>query len=202
MAFNIESFKSRGPITGGARPTLFAVRFTVVPSGVPDATADMEFNVTSSQLPASILGTVPVFYMGRQVNFAGDRTYQPWTISIRNEEDFRLRDMFEGWHNKINAIVSNRQDSPTNDLVDYKVDAEVLQYGKAGPGDDSGVIRAYKFVGIFPTFVSPIQVDWEAQNRFETFDVELTYDYWVPSDTSTLGVGYNPVVAPDSNSSF
>ena len=140
MAFNIESFKARGPVQGLARPTLFSVRFTVVPAGVPDATVDMEYKCQATALPSSIISSISVPYMGRKTKVAGDREFQPWVITLQNDEDFAQRNMFEGWHNKINAIISNRQDSPEGNLLDYKVDAEVLQYGKAGPGDDNGVL--------------------------------------------------------------
>lgn len=181
MAFNIQEFVSNGLIRNGARPTLFQVRFTIVPPGVPNATADLQFLARSAQLPASILQPIEVPYMGRKIKLAGDREFQDWTITVMNDEDFRHRNMFEAWHNKINAIVSNRQDSDPDDLLDYKVDAEVLQYGKAGPGDDSGVIRAYTFRGLWPSMVDAVNLDWEATNTISSFDITFSYDYWEPS---------------------
>lgn len=200
MSFNVAEFKARGLPRGGQRPSLFKVRFTVVPPGVPNATVDLEFVCRSAQLPASLLNAIPVPYFGRDIKLAGDREFQPWTITIINDEDFRHRNMFEAWHNKINALISNRQDSDPNDLLDYKVNAEVLQYGKAGPGDDSGIVRGYQFEGIFPTIVDAINLDWDAKNQIGSCDVTLEYDYWIPTFFHPSVVPYDGILPPDATS--
>lgn len=200
MAFNVAEFKARGLKLGGQRPSMFKVRFTVVPPGVPDATADLEFVCRSAQLPASLINPISVPYFGREIKLAGDREFQDWTVTIINDEDMRHRNMFEAWHNKINALISNRQDSDPEDLLDYKVNAEVLQYGKAGPGDDSGVVRAYQFEGMFPIVVDAQNLDWDARNTIGSCDVTLTYDLWVPTIFHPNVTPYDGVLAPDSTS--
>ena len=201
MAFNINGFKARGPIDGFARPSQFAVRLAAVPPGVPSAgLADLSFACEAAQLPSSIIEPVDVPYFGRKVKIAGDRTFEDWTITIQNDENFQIRNMFEAWHNKINSLISNRQNSAPNDLMDYKVQAEVLQYGKAGPGDDTGVIRGYLFEGLFPIAINAIPLDWGRTNTYETFDVTFAYDYWIPSLVGATTDVYNPIVAPDPTS--
>lgn len=197
MAFNINEFKSQGLIRGGQRPSLFKVRFSAIPAGVPDNSFDLEFMCRSAQIPASTIEPIEVPYFGRKMKVAGDRTFQDWTITIINDEDFRHRNMFEAWHNKINALVSNRQDSDPDALMDYKVQAEVLQYGKTGPSDDSGIVRGYAFEGIFPVDISSINLDWDAANVIGTFDVTLSYDYWVPTIFHSSVSSYSGVLAPD-----
>ena len=197
MAFNIEEFKARGLIRGGARPSLFKVRFTAVPAGIPDASVDLEFMARAAQIPSSIISPIEVPYMGRKTKYAGNREFQDWTITVINDEDFRHRNMFEGWHNKINALISNRQDSSSEDLMDYKVSAEVLQFGKAGPGDDSGVVRAYQFEGMFPTTIDAINLDWDSTNVISTFDVTFSYDYWEPTIFHPSVAPYSGILAPD-----
>jgi hypothetical protein len=188
-------------IRGGQRPSLFKVRFTVVPPGVPNATVDLEFMCRSAQIPASLIQPIEVPYMGRKIKMAGNREFQDWTITIINDEDMRHRNMFEAWHNKINALRSNRQDSDSEDLMDYKVTAEVLQYGKAGPGDDSGVVRAYEFDGLFPTTVDAINLDWDAVNVIGAFDVTFAYDLWEPTIFHPATTPYSGTLAPDPISS-
>jgi hypothetical protein len=82
--------------------------------------------------------------------------------------------MMESWSNRINTMVSNVMDPSMFPLV-YKSTAKVLQYGKQG-----NVIRAYDFIGIFPTNVDAIPLDWDQTNTIEQFDVTFAYDYWVP----------------------
>lgn len=202
MAFNIDAFRANGLIGGGARPALFEVRIPTPPPGVvTTALKDMIFLVQASQLPSSIIQPIEVPYFGRSIKVAGDREFQDWTITVMNDEDFGLRNFFEAWHNKINSLISNRQDSDTQALLDYKVTAEVIQYGKAGPGDDSGIIRAYNFSGLFPIQVDAIALDWERKNTIETFDVTFSYDYWVPSVFGQGSDSYNPITAPDPTTS-
>jgi hypothetical protein len=202
LAFNIDGFRARGLVNGGARPSLFEVRLPIAPPGVSStALNDLSFLVQASQLPSSVIEPIDVPYFGRKIKIAGDRTFQDWTITVMNDEDFGLRNFFESWHNKINSLVSNRQDSPSGSLLDYKVQAEVIQYGKAGPGDDSGIIRAYTFVGLFPTSIDAIGLDWERTNTYETFDVTFAYDYWVPSDFGESNDKYSPITSPDPTQS-
>ena len=198
--FNLNAFLQQGLSGGGARPSLFEVRLTGVPVDVPGGqTAAVSFLCQSASLPASTLQLIEVPYFGRTIKLAGERVFRDWTITIMNDEDFALRDLFESWSNKINAMLSNVQDSAPSNLLDYKVDSiEVLQYGKAGPGNDSGVIRSYTFYGMFPTDVGQIQLDWSRGNQIETFDVTLAYDYWEPGTIGQSNPSYTGLIPPDT----
>lgn len=196
--FNISEFLNNGLVLGGARPALFSVRFTTVPPGVPDATADLQFVCRASQFPESQIDPVQVSYFGRKINLAGDRTFQPWPITVMNDEDFRHRNMFEGWSNYINALVSNRQSSATSSLLDYKVTAEVMAYSKAGPGDDTGIVRAYTMTGVWPSSLDAITLDWEDTNTVSTFNCVLMYDYWTPAVLHADNPTWSGTISPDS----
>lgn len=197
MSYNIAEFSALGLIRGGQRPSQFKVRFAALPPGIPLAANDLEYMCRSAQIPSSSIEPIEVPYFGRKIKVAGDRVFDDWTITLINDEDFRHRNMFEAWQNKVNALVSNRQDSDPENLLDYKVTAEVLQYGKAGPGDDSGVVRAYTFFGIWPSNVGQINLDWEAGNVIGTFDVVLSYDYWLPSIFHPAVAPYSGTLPPD-----
>lgn len=201
LGFNIDQFASQGLYRGGARPSLFKVRFPAIPAGVAtvvdDQSSDLEFVCRAAEIPASTIDPINVPYWGRQIPFAGNRTFAPWTITIMNDEGFKHRNMFESWHNKINTLVSNRQDSTVQDMLDYMVPANVLQFGKAGPSDDSGIIRSYQFEGMFPVDVGRIQLDWDAGNQIETFDVTFVYRYWIPVIFDPEAQVYSPTISPD-----
>jgi hypothetical protein len=201
LGFNIDTFKTQGLYRGGARPSLFKVRFAKIPQGVStvvqDASSDLEFVCRAASVPGSSVDPVEVRYFGRPIQLAGNRTFRPWTITVMNDEHGRHRTMFEAWHNKINALVSNRQDSMVTDMLDYKVPANVLQFGKAGPGDDSGIIKSYQFEGLFPIDVGEMQLDWDAGNVIQTFDVTCVYDYWVPVVFDGESIPYSPTLSPD-----
>lgn len=173
MAFNINDFKSRGLTKGGVRPSLFQVRINPK-VGEDAATIDkFVFTCRASEVPAATIDPVNVPYFGRQIKLAGDRTFADWTVTIMNDEDYLVRNMFESWSNQINQFVGNVKLLTANS---YKgTDATVTQFSK-----DGAKIRAYQFVGIFPTTVSNMALDWDNTNTIQTFDVTFSYDYWVP----------------------
>ena len=130
-------------------------------------------------MPASTLGTIEIPYFGRNIKLAGDRTFGDWSVTVQNDEDFLVRSMFERWSNSINRLESNiRQPYGTGIVSEnlYKAPGMVVnQYSK-----DGAVIRSYEIVGAFPSDIGAINVNWDAQNRIETFDVRFSYDYWLP----------------------
>jgi hypothetical protein len=186
MPFNINTFKQRGLVYGGARPSLFNV-FLSVPQGIgiDNVSADkFRFVCRTAELPASDVGSFDIPYFGRKVKLAGDRTFTDWSVTVMNDEDFAVRSMFETWSNAMNRLVSNVRD-PVINAEQYKADLEVIQYSK-----DGGEIRSYNIVGAFPTQIGSINLDWDSGNSVETFTVNFAYDYWIPgTETSDKRAG-------------
>lgn len=175
MAFNINEFRKLGLTNGGARPSLFEV---VIYPGIVEVadTATLTkftFTCSASEIPAATIGSIDVGYFGRQIKLAGDRTYADWSVTVLNDEDFSVRNMFEAWSNQINQFVGNVKISKGNSYKNGS--AIVTQFGTSGQK-----LRSYEFVGIFPTNIANIGLDWDQQNRIQTFDVTFSYDYWVP----------------------
>lgn len=190
MAFNVNNFRSNGLTGGGTRPTLFKVMLQR-PAVLPDVSEKFTFTCFASEIPSARLGTVEVPYFGRTIKLAGDRTFDAWRVSIFNDEDFSVRDMFERWSNLINTFISNRLDSRSQAISgqsSYKTVAQVEQFAKAGPPGDAGVLRTYNFDGIFPVDVGSIRLAWDDTNQVEVFDVTFDYDWWVPIPRTTDGV--------------
>ncbi len=177
MAFAINQFKSQ-LVGGGARPTLFQVQITNPILDIFDF--KVPFMVKTAALPASTTGEYVVPYFGRQVKYAGDRRFDPWTVTVINDEDFAIRNAMEAWSNAINSHVSNTRALP----IEYKSDAVITQYGK-----NQTPIRIYNFEGLFPINISEIAMGWEASDSIEEFTVTFNYDVW------TIGGGNtgNPI---------
>ena len=170
-------------VFGGARPTDFEVQFInpVDPSGDLKAA----FLCKSAQIPQSQLGEVPLLYHGQPVYFAGNRTFEPWTVTIINDTDFTIRDSFERWMNGINAHSAN---TGLTNPVDYQSDLLVDQLDR-----DESVIKRYTFRGAFPTVVGPITLDYDQRDQIETFDVTFSYQYWESNTTSKWCTKYKGV---------
>lgn len=182
MAFNVNQFRQQ--LTGdGARPNLFEVRlnFPSYVQGRSSATLKSAFMVKTAQLPGSTLGSVPVNYFGREVKVAGNRTFADWTVTIINDEDFIIRNAMESWIRGINDNETNLRRALTTQQ--YASDAQVFQYSKAG----GSPIKSYKFVGMFPIDLSPIELDWGSNDTIEEFSVTFQYQYWLATDREVAG---------------
>lgn len=179
MAFNVTEFRAN-LLGDGARPNLFQVSLTFpAVANSPVAGQRLSFLAKTAQLPGSTVGTVPMYYFGREMKFAGNRTFPDWSITIINDEDFNVRNAFEKWLDSINSHSLNvRNPAAFNQLL-YTADATVTQFSKVGTP-----IKSYKFVGLFPTDVSPIELDWGSNDSIEEFGVTLAYQYWESDTTS------------------
>jgi hypothetical protein len=181
MAFSVNEFRSQ--MTGdGARPNLFEVSMPFPSFASPaNAQTKLTFMCKTAQLPGSTVGVVPVNYFGRELKFVGNRTFADWTISIINDEDFVVRNAFERWMNGINSHNFNVRNPLALAPLGYSVDSEVTQFGKQG-----NILKKYRFVGVFPTDVTPIDVDWGSNDAIEEFSVTLSYQWWDAIDTGVL----------------
>ena len=181
MAFSVTEFKSNLK-QGGARPSLFKVEL-LYPSGVTSPPTRSEFLIRGASIPASNIGTHEVFFHGKSIKVAGDRTFDTWDTTIINDEDFGLRNTIEEWMSLVSNHKLNNRDSnfgiAEGDNVDYKKDLTVTQFGKQGEK-----LKSYKFFNAFPTALSPITLDWGA-TEIEEFTCTWTYDYFGAAATTS-----------------
>tara|TARA_B100000886_G_scaffold4946_1_gene3095 strand:- start:55 stop:681 length:627 start_codon:yes stop_codon:yes gene_type:complete len=199
---SISDFKSK-VATDFARPNLFSCELNF-PSSFTDQAGLKElgtFTVKAANLPATQLGTVEVPYRGRVLKIAGDRTFEPWTITIMNDKNFKLRDAFEKWTESIQAYAQNVTTAGVN-IQNYYADMFVSQLdrntsevstaagsvGKAkgasagAKGIPHAVLREYRFVDVFPTNISAIDLDFGSNDAIEEFTVEMQVQYWQVSN--------------------
>jgi hypothetical protein len=181
MAFNVAEFRAN-MIGDGARPNLFSVSLTF-PTIANNSTAagqKVTFMAKTAQLPGSTVGTVPVYYFGRELKFAGNRTFADWTLTIINDEDFTIRNSLESWMNAINSHAGNVRNLGAANVNGYTVDATVTQYGKTG-----GELKIYTFVGVFPVDLAPIDLDWGSNDAIEEYQTTFAYQWWQAENTTT-----------------
>lgn len=191
MAFNINDFRSDGLRLGGARPNQFEIN--IYPPFQSAAAPKIRMMARAASVPPMILGEVQVAYFGRFIKVNGDREFPDWQVTIYNDEDFKLRLLFENWSNRINTLISNRMD-PSVYATGYKVGADVTQMGK-----DGRILRSYQFDGLWPKMVDAMPLDWAMTNSIQEFTVTFAYDWWTPSDqpvSSTEG-DYSPTLPDD-----
>jgi hypothetical protein len=184
---NIADFKAQ-MIGGGARPNQFRVELTFpsfVTLGVI-AGQRAQFLCRAASLPASTIETISIPYRGRPVNFAGERSFQPWTVSIYNDTTFNIRNALEQWQSGIQQYnTTNGRTNPT----DYQVDLSVHQLDRNG-----ATIKSYKFTDAFPTNIGAITLDYEQQNAIEQFDVEFVYNFFTSNEGAGASFGVNATI--------
>ena len=193
MADKIGSFSDRSIIAfrdrmtgGGARSNLFEVNIEL-PSGVVDSSGeykrDIRFMTKAAEIPASNIGNIPVPFRGRVLPVAGDRTFDPWTVTVINDTSFNIRDAMEQWSNSINDL---QFDGGITSPAGYQTEAFVTQLGRVNDNsgqlssgtDNMQQIRQYKFFGIYPNTVSSIPLDYGQTDQIEEFQVTFNYIYW------------------------
>ena len=181
MAFNVSQFRSN-LLFDGARPNLFEVNLGF-PSVVTDGTTSGQkalFMAKAAQLPGSSIGTVPMYYFGRELKMAGNRTFTDWTVTIVNDEDFAIRNSLEVWLGKINSHAGNIRAATTNTPLGYTADSSVVQYGK-----DGSILKQINMVGMFPIDISPIDLGWDQNDTIEEYQVTFAYQYWTSDVTDS-----------------
>ena len=124
----ISDFKSK-LLGGAARPNLFEVSIPTFPTAGSIAWDDDTFSFLckAAALPASNIAQIDVPFRGRILKIAGDRTFDTWTVTIINDEDFKLRTSFEQWMNQISKLDNN---TGATNPASYMTDAYVYQLGR------------------------------------------------------------------------
>jgi hypothetical protein len=194
----ISQFKSK-LIGGGARPNLFEVDVTF-PAGVSlgvqgDGTGQFDkenfrFLCKSAALPASNVASIDVPFRGRTLKVAGDRTFDVWTVTIINDENFSHRRAFEAW---MQNLAQYGDHSGLVNPADYMGQAIVYQLGRSPSntqgnnttGDNANILAQYRFIDIFPTAVSAIDLSYDSSDTIEEFTVDFQVQYYFPEAPGT-----------------
>jgi len=192
----ITQFKSqlRG---GGARPNLFEVDITNFGGGTDasgalgfseDVQTDFRFFCKASAMPTQTIGSVDVPFRGRILKVAGDRTFEPWSVTVINDESFGVRKAFEQWGNKINGMHSGLGEvSPEQ----YMGSGIIKQLGRSASGDTTSggrnttqPLQTYMFQDIWPSEISSIDLSYDSSDAIEEFTVTFQVQYIaIGSDT-------------------
>ena len=170
----VDDFKSK--LTGGgARANLFKATVNF-PSYVSPDMELTSFLCKGVQIPSSTIAPIAIPFRGRQLQMAGDRTFEPLSFTIINDANFTVRNRFEQWANGINNFATN---TGLANMNEYIADVVVEQLDKAG-----NVTKKYDFRGCWPSSISTIDLNYDSENTIEEFTVELQVQYWESNTTS------------------
>jgi hypothetical protein len=195
----ISDFKSR-LVGGGARPNLFEciINFPDFITPNSDLDRDMRFMIKAASMPASTINVIDVPFRGRNLKVAGDRTFDPWTITVINDTNFTIRNTFEQWMNYM-----NRHDDNAGVITPASYQREMLVHqlsrGRENTGgatggklpatsDEMKILKTYKFYGCFPTSVSAIDLSYDSADTIEEFTVDLQVHWWDAYDANDASI--------------
>ena len=168
-------------LNSSARPNQFrvSITFPTMVSGGQDAMRKGQYLVKSATIPESTIEDVLLSYRGRQYHEAGEKTFQPWTCTMYNSGDFKLRTALENWSNMI-----QNPDTTAGITIPSAYKSEILIQHL----DRNGVVIAgYRLIGAYPQMIGQIQLDFESANQVETFDCTFVYDYFIPDTETSIG---------------
>jgi len=200
----ISQFKSKLK-GGGARPNLFECQVTF-PTTVEgnlqgdDSSGGGELNkdefrflCKATSLPASNVANIDIPFRGRTLKVAGDRTFDPWSITVINDEDFNAYRNFQNW---MQNIAQYGDSSGFNNPAAYAGQATVYQLGRipsvrqseSENQANSRVIAQYRMADIWPSTVSNIDLSYDSSDAIEEFTVDFQVNYWYPEKAPNTGL--------------
>ena len=177
MAFSIDKFRSKALTANGARANLFEVTLTgaaVTAQLGATASGEFQFACKAAQMPGSAVTAIEVPYFGRVVKIPGNKTFENWTVTVINDEDFTLRNGFESWIAAMGTHDGNISTVSAGAGTLYGT-GTVNQLAQTG---GTTALATYSFINIYPVNVAAIDLAWDANDAIEDFTVEFAYDYW------------------------
>jgi hypothetical protein len=179
--FNVERFKS-ALTNGGARPNQFAVSlsFPTYVAAQSIAVARAPFLVNIAELPGQTVNPAIVQYRGREVKFAGDRIFAPYTITVMNDAEMSIRNGMEQW---MGGMEDNAAKFGRLQPSEYQRDIDVLQLDRNG-----NILKSYKLVNAFPVDLSPVALDFGANDQISQFTVTFQYQHFTTSSNPLGGI--------------
>ena len=173
---NINEFKSRLR-GGGARANQFKVTLPFPGyAAVGGETSDLAFRCRATAVPGQTVGNIAIPFRGRVLQIAGDRTFEPWSITVMNDTDFKLYRGFERWMNGINNMTDNEGIA---NPADYQVDGFIDHLDRNG-----NTLKSYTYRGLFPIALDSIPLNYNANDAIEEFGVTFQFQYF-ETDTTT-----------------
>ena len=173
MAFNVSELKSQlGSQGGGARPALFKININGRNANY-SFSSDQSLLVKAASIATSTIAALPINYAGRAYKLNGFRTFDVWTTTVINDENFEARNKITEWMRRmVGHLDGTRENFYGGNAEAYEGSATITQLGvNAKP------LQKYKFYNLWPTELAEVPLDWSS-DAIEEYTVTWAYDYW------------------------
>lgn len=132
----------------------------------------LEFTCKASQIPGKTLNPIDVKYLNNTIKVAGDATFEDWTITVLNDEDYKIRSQFDSW---MEQIKSNSQAVGAGQLSDYFRTGTVIQLNRDGSESSVG---KYRFLNMWPNNISAMELGFESADTILEFTATMSFSHW------------------------
>jgi hypothetical protein len=173
MANNNSISQFKTGFNGGTR----ANRFEVVaewPSGIgTDANVD-SFQIIATQLPQVQVNTITIPYRGRPVNYAGDRQYSPWSITVY--DDNNTNNLWRAFHKWKEALDGHVTHTVQNNDYSYSNLQTIWKIKQLDLNAGTSPTRQISLYNCWPSVIGEISLNMGSPD-FTTFTVQMVFDY-------------------------
>lgn len=186
--------KLKQALRGGVRSNLFEITVFPVGANVPplpggDNGTNLSILTRSGQIPSSIVGSIEVPFRGLRYKVPGDRTFEPWTMTVYNDPKMEFRGFFEQWSNEMKGLASNTGQLDPTTLYGA---IEIRQLNVNG----DAIGQPWTLYSCWPSDISAIDLSSDNENTVSDFTVTWQYQYWTHqpytdgpnADTVTAGI--------------
>ena len=176
--FNVEHFVSQLKEKGFSKPYLFQL---FIPGLVQANESFLKMYVKSTSIPQSSVNVISVPHQGRIVKLPGERVFSEWTFNVFNDEQYKIRRLFEDWLHRISDVKQGRRQTTFgNRLTSLLQDIRVDQLSPSGK-----ILKTYMIEGAFPSTLSQMDFNWESTSNTQDFTVTIAYQYYYDSEMFT-----------------
>jgi hypothetical protein len=119
-------------------------------------------------------------YRGREVKFAGDRIFNPWSFSFLNDAEMSIRTALEEWSNGMDDYAAKFGKLQPSE---YQTDVQVMQLDRNG-----NILKIYNLVNAFPIDISPIALDFGANDQISSTTCTFVYQHFEISSNPLGGI--------------
>lgn len=168
----IDDFKATLGKRGFAKPTMFRVEFTNVPSalsniqGTSEIVKDLHFFAESAEFPGTQMLTQELRYYDMPAKFAYGKAHDDLNITFRLDRDFQVKKLFDVWIN----YMYNRQ---TGDVYYKNVYAGSIQIYQVMENGFSSY--AVELEDAFPTQIGQVSMGWDQSGSYSRLPVTFSF---------------------------
>jgi len=140
------------------------------------------FHIRSASLPSSTISPIPISYRGRVVNYPGERTYDPWVITVlddnpKTSQNKTLYTAFHNWMEEINSHDTNISSANINNNPRTSFAKSTWSVEQLDP-NGTITLRKMTLYHCWPVLVGPLQLDMGQDNVLNAFSVTIAYTYY------------------------